>query len=511
MGGLKNLGTTEALFNLLSAVNFNKKSGLPVYMTILDLSKAYDRVWRTGLWTRLWSLGITGILLGAIHSTYTNPVNFVKKGNFQSESFQSSEGLRQGSVLSPLLFVLLISDVANALDRRKGIPTQEKGFFHCQLFIDDTVIMTSKETDIAAQIDSFNMFAAVWGSVLNISKTVILSTDQVRNEEDWLEKYLMKEAPANLARYLGAWISLKNDSWNQHFQVVISKARRAYFYLKSIGMRRDCMSPLESIPLFKILILPKLTFGAEVIIPSEAVLRKVDDFIGSCVKDLLGIPLSASNSTVLWEVNIPTFKRQLSLARLRFHWKLAQGPQSPKYAQSYISGNYLYDANEIMCQDLEIEWTLRHKKCVWKRMIGEVTNLARTKEFALANPGFAIIKPFPVLSKHLLNLKGSASLAILKARHTTGLFFACECGNGNGFKESHHILTECTRASILAERVALIVQFSMTFPTLDIANTTTLFRAMIGGLEEGYDSKDEKYTELLRKVGAFISKHEITR
>ena len=103
MGARAKTGATEAIFQLLTATQYNMSNNNPLFLTLLDLSKAYDRVWRDGLWVKLHSLGIQGQLLRALHSTYSNPTFTVKIGDCQSESSQCTNGLRQGSVLSSTL------------------------------------------------------------------------------------------------------------------------------------------------------------------------------------------------------------------------------------------------------------------------------------------------------------------------------------------------------------------------------------------------------------------------
>ena len=503
MGAMKGFGTTEAIFQLLSATTFNRNRGSPVFMTLLDLSKAYDRVWRTGLWARLWSIGVKGSLLRALHSTYSSPTSVVKVGDYTSPPFTSADGLRQGSVLSPLLFILLISDVANALDRRKGVPTLSGDLFHCQLFVDDTILLTQKESDIPVQINSFNKFAAVWGSVLNISKTVILSTTKIANEDDWLDDYLMEKSPANIARYLGVWISLKNYSWNQHFDIVISKARKAYFYLKTIGLRKECLSAIESIFLFKVLILPKLFFAAEVILPSEAVMSKVDNFIGYCVQDLLGIPFNASAKTALWEANLPSFKHQLYSARLRFHWKISR---EPKYQDVYAQGNYLYDANSKILLEMNLTTSSLQAtgKFTWKSTVRKAIDHHRQAVFKLQCPGFAVLKPNLVINSELLNLKAMLRMHLMNARHSLGTPYQCTCKPSICLNQSLHLLTECTRADVLPRRTALAIQLLMRQPNLDLTDSATTYLTLIGS-KQAEPSGAKPMFGFLSDVAVFLS------
>ena len=76
---------------------------------LVDLEKAYDRVPRDKLWKVLQEYGVDGQLLRAIKSFYCRPEVCVWVNGKQSKPFHVGVGLRQGCVLSPLLFIVYMN------------------------------------------------------------------------------------------------------------------------------------------------------------------------------------------------------------------------------------------------------------------------------------------------------------------------------------------------------------------------------------------------------------------
>ena len=313
----------------------------------------------------------------------------------------------------------------------------------------------------------------------------------------------MQDAHSNLTRYLGVHLSLKNNTFNQHFDIAISKARKTFFQIYSQGLKKECVSTPEALRLYKILVLPQLTFALEVITPSEGVIKKVNDFLAYTLKILLGIPLTASTESVMWEANVPDFRIQEEQAKLRFHRKILLNPL--KYVNVYEPGNYLFDINQTILQkwDLINSGSFRSTPTVskysWKAILTKQAIQQRTKMMRTVNPAFLDIKPVTGVFQHLFQLRTDQRSALLIARHCVPSQNPCtHCPQKPWYEAAFHYMFECTHPTRQSNRVVLLLQ------CLDLIGTNfnqqshqETFKVMIGKPCHYLRHKD---TTLLRDV-----------
>ena len=77
----------------------------------MDFKKAFDTVWRVGLWQKLVKNDISGKILKVIYNMYNCIKSCVKQNDQISGFFSCDVGVRQGENLSPFLFSLFLADL----------------------------------------------------------------------------------------------------------------------------------------------------------------------------------------------------------------------------------------------------------------------------------------------------------------------------------------------------------------------------------------------------------------
>ena len=95
-----------------------------------DIAKAYDTTWRFGILKKLHNIGIRGNLARFIQNFLSSRSFRVRINSALSDPQTQEQGVPQGSVLSCLLFLIAINDIAST------IPPMVKP----SLYVDDLAI-----------------------------------------------------------------------------------------------------------------------------------------------------------------------------------------------------------------------------------------------------------------------------------------------------------------------------------------------------------------------------------
>ena len=93
--------TADHIFVLKSIIDFYKKKKQAIYACFIDLRRAFDTVWRVGLYYKMLKYGISSKCVDIVRDLYST---------------------HQGCNLSPTLFNLFLNDLPRFL-KRKGCHT----------------------------------------------------------------------------------------------------------------------------------------------------------------------------------------------------------------------------------------------------------------------------------------------------------------------------------------------------------------------------------------------------
>ena len=164
-GFMPGRGTTDAIFILRQVHEKYLGKHKDLYFAFVDLEKAFDRVPRKVLWWAMRRVGVDEWLIRTIQAMYTNAKSSVRINGQFSSCFDVQVGVHQGSVLSPLLFII----VMEALSRhfQTGCPWE-------LLYADDLVIIAETLSELLEKFQTWKANLECKGLRVNVGKTKIL-------------------------------------------------------------------------------------------------------------------------------------------------------------------------------------------------------------------------------------------------------------------------------------------------------------------------------------------------
>ena len=118
-GFQKKLSCSHAVYTLRAVIDYYVSGLSTVNVALLDLSKAFDRVKHDILFIKLMKLNIPPTVLKLLMVWYKCSIVFVRWGVHSSFTFSLLTGVRQGRVLSPILFCVYVDGLIHRLEITK--------------------------------------------------------------------------------------------------------------------------------------------------------------------------------------------------------------------------------------------------------------------------------------------------------------------------------------------------------------------------------------------------------
>ena len=135
--------------------DFKKGSGSKVFYVSLDANKAFDRVLHSGLYLKLLEKGVHSRFVKLLQCWYSCQVCVVQWKSGVGDLFQILCGVRQGSILSPILFSIYLDNVIDDL-RHSGCGLHIGSYFiGCVVYADDIMLLSCSCQGIQRLVDIF--------------------------------------------------------------------------------------------------------------------------------------------------------------------------------------------------------------------------------------------------------------------------------------------------------------------------------------------------------------------
>lgn len=218
---------------ILNTVNrLVRKKGWKSFISFIDLTKAFDRINRNKLWEKMRWFVYPNNLINAIQNTYIQPTATLTFQGIETEPLHMPIGLRQGCILSPILFAIYMADFSHLFQRLDtGVPIQYNNnnnndngsaprIFKIDLcmYADDIAIVSKNQYDLKKQLQLFSQFCINNEIQINCDKSFVIPLNRAANVNTRWKVYstLPPEyhngiPEANEGKYLGITVSRGNN------------------------------------------------------------------------------------------------------------------------------------------------------------------------------------------------------------------------------------------------------------------------------------------------------------
>jgi hypothetical protein len=210
LGFQKNTSTIMATTLLKETVSQYCNKGSKVYTAFLDLSKAFDCLNHYKLLNRLSNSTVSPNIVNILRVMYGNQFVHVNFNNVNSDPFQLKNGVRQGAILSPLLFNFYINDVIKEITSCGFGCILHNNRHNIQAYADDFTILAPSITALQKLLNKIYVMLNNLDLSLNTKKSVcMVFSSKPNNDNPNLYINNTKVSVVQSYTYLG--IILRND------------------------------------------------------------------------------------------------------------------------------------------------------------------------------------------------------------------------------------------------------------------------------------------------------------
>ena len=178
-GFRKGYSTVDHIFTLSQMASncvFGRRRS-KLYALFVDFEKAFDSINRNKLWEILHKQGVSTRFIKMLQGIYTKVNAKIRNGNELSEDIDCPFGLKQGCRLSPILFSMLINEVAENLNRHGNDGYQflpGTPLIKLLMFADDLGLLGLTPGGLQLAINILERVTAELGLKINLAKTKVV-------------------------------------------------------------------------------------------------------------------------------------------------------------------------------------------------------------------------------------------------------------------------------------------------------------------------------------------------
>ena len=347
LGFLAGNRTSDAHIILHNLINeYCHKRGAKIYGCFVDFSKAFDSIPRDRMFQKLLDIGVTGKFYDIIKYVYEGDQVCLKLNDQITPVIKTVMGVRQGCVLSPLLFNIYMADFPKCLSQDVGVQLTDDYIINCILWADDIILLSQSEKGLNTLLKELQIYSTENQLKVNTDKTkcmIFNKTGRLIRRNFYLGSTRLENVRSY--KYLGLIITPSGEITSA-LKDLRSRALKAYMALKNkLGVCfRDYLD--DTTRLFDSLVKPILLYGSDfwgcLKLPHN---NPVENLHMQFCRQILGVQKNTTNYGVLLELGRTPLVLQAQRLSLKNWERIKNG-----------DGNILIVNSHHNAQEKALDW-----------------------------------------------------------------------------------------------------------------------------------------------------------
>lgn len=328
--------TVHALIRLLEEAMMGFNDGKVTIAAFLDIEKAFDTMWVDELIYKMIKMNLPHYLIKIV-SSYLKNRNFrVRLGNQLSDPVSVNDGVPQGSILGPLLFIIFLTDLPTHLNTTLTVFADDTSTFSTRLS------QSRAKSNVQSHLYKLQRYYQAWKIRVNVEKSEALFMQRSNRMSTIdgnlysLEMNGSKIPYKKSVRFLGYYVQ-PNLKHNEHVNRMLLKVHTGLHKLYPVMNANNGISQDVKVRIYLTILRPVLTYAVAVwhSLP-KYLIKRLKLFENKCLRMATNFRRSRTNYKF---VSVEKLHKDTRVPRLNVYLN--------GLARKALNGTYLHENSVI--------------------------------------------------------------------------------------------------------------------------------------------------------------------